>query len=380
MSDIEVDERRGNTSASNAEADLRCPGRHLAQRGIARPPASKDADRGTRIHAALASRNPTGLAADEAATYERCIEQEVKKVKEFFGADCPTNQLRSWPEQRFWVVFREQTSPNGSPPQVAVYEHSAKPDRVYRYGTRALVIEYKTLMGEVPESPRNLQLRDQAVIIRGHFLVDEVGTVVIQPMVQQDPAICLYGKDDLDRSYQELFRRVKASNDPNSPRVPGDAQCKFCLANTSCLEYQRWAGAMVPNMLSVLDVPVKDWTPDQRKIFCDRYDAAQKWLNTCWAAMEEGASRVPDFVPGYAMKAGAERQDIINPQMVFERFLAKGGEAKAFMKAVKVTKTPLKEEVKALTGTTGKRLDGVMAEMLEGATETRHNKASLKAV
>jgi len=365
-----IDERRNCTSASNAEADARCPGRHLKQKGLPRRPSS-DSNTGNRIHEALAKRDPSGLKADEADIYSRCIEIEIKKVKEFFGSEVPSKDLRSWAEERFWIMFQA--------PEMRL-EHSGKVDRVYRYGNRALVMDYKTLPGDVAESPRNMQLRDLAVLVRGHFLVEEVGAVIIQPLVESDPPICLYSTEALNHARDELFPRVLASNNPQSPRVPGEVPCKFCLGTTTCVEYQRWAGAMVPNMLEVLEVPVAEWTPDQRKIFCDRYDVAYRWLTRVWSEMEEGSARQPGFVPGYALLPGNERSEIVNPQLVFERFVGKGGQPADFMQAVKVTKTPLKEKYKALTGLAGKKLDTAMKELLEGATETKQNKPSLRPV
>lgn len=376
-----IDERRGCTSASNAQADLLCPGRHLAQKGIPHE-ESKDAAFGRRIHEALAKRDPAGLTVDEADIYESCASIEGKVVREFYGAAIDPKELRSWPEQRFWIVFQTQL-PAVHPaqkPETRNYEHSGQPDRVYRYGQRLLVIEYKTLAGEVADSPRNLQVRDQAVICQGHFMADEVGAVVIQPLVTHTPEIVLYRKEDLDRAKAELFARVVGSNDPRSVRVPGDVQCKFCLAKKKCLEYQRWAGAMVPNMLSLLDVAVQDWTPDQRAIFCDRFDTAQKWLNQCWEAMEQGAAKDPSFVPGYAMFPGAERKKITNPQALFERFNQAGGTVEQFLSAVEVTQTRLKEQLSALNGLKGKKLDEKYKALIEGLFTINKNKDSLKKV
>lgn len=374
----EIDERRGCTSASNAQADLLCAGRHLAQKGIPRPAENPDTAFGRRIHLALATRKPESLTVEERDIYESIVQIEVKKVKEFFG-DADLSKLRFFPENRMWVAFKEEIpSVNGSPPTVKIYEHSAKPDKVFRLANRLLIPEYKTLAGDVQESPRNLQLRDQAVIARGHFLADEIGVLVIQPLVTHDPEICLYRKPELDRGYGELFYRVKASNDPRSARTPGDVQCKYCLAKTACLEYNRWAGSMVPAMLNLLDVPVSGWTPEQRALFADRFDAAQKWLTNTWEAMEEGARLYPDFVPGYHMVEGAIRESITDPQKVFERFVQLGGTSGAFLKAVSVTKTRLKEQIAGVVQVKGKALDTQLSQLLDGCTASKQNKPSLK--
>lgn len=374
----EIDERRGCTSASNAQADLLCAGRHLAQKGKPRPAEKPETSFGRRIHLALQTRKPEGLTVEERDIYESIVQIEVKKVKEFFGSE-DLSKLRFFPETRIWVMFKEEL-PNlqGGPPAINLYEHSAKPDKVFRLGQRLLIPEYKTLAGDVPESPRNLQLRDQAVLARGHYLADEIGVLVIQPLVTHDPEICLYRKEDLDRAYQELFFRVRASNDPRSARSPGEVQCGHCLARHDCLEYNRWAGAMVPAMLNLLDVPVSAWSPEQRALFADRFDAAQKWLDHTWEALYEGAKVDPNFVPGYHMVDGAKRESITDPQKVFERFVSIGGTSAAFLRAVSITKTALKEQVAGVVQVKGKALDTQMAQLLDGCTASKQNKPSLK--
>lgn len=382
MNTQQIDARRGCTSASNAQSDLLCPGRHRMQLGKVSVETA-DAAFGRRIHSALARRNPEGLTVEEHDIYDSCCQIEARKVKEFYGANVPEKDFRSWPEERYWIAFAFQ-DPGPSPPgqKNRVLEHSAQPDRVYRYGPRLLIFEYKTLAGDVAESPRNLQVRDQAVVCAGHFLADEVGGCVIQPFHSHNPEICLYGKADLERAKAELFARVLASNDPRSVRVPGEVQCKFCLARSDCVEHQRWAGSMVPNMMSLLDVPVSAWTPEQRAMFCDRYSIAKKWLEDSWDAVEAGAAADPKYVPGYAIVPGSYRREINDAQGVFAEYCKKGGTAEQFLAATKVGLTKLKELVSALSNPPirGKKLDETFDEMIRGRCELKQNRASLKKV
>lgn len=344
---------------------------------------SPDAVFGRRVHTALSRRNPEGLSVEEHDVFDSCCQIEAKKVKEFYGFNEVPKELRSWPEERYWITFQFQ-EPTSVPGQHTprTIEHSARPDRVYRFGPRLLIFEYKTLTGDVPESPRNLQTRDEAVVCAGHFLADEVGVCVIQPFHTHNPSICLYGKPDLERARAELFARVVASNDPRSVRVPGETQCKFCLAKPDCLEHQRWAGSMVPNMMNLLEVPVSAWTPEQRAIFCDRYSIAKKWLEDSWEAVQAGAASDPHYVPGYQMVPGVERREITDAQAVFAEFCKRGGNAEQFLAATKVGLSKLKELVSALTlpPLRGKKLDETFNEMIRGHIEFKRNKASLKKV
>jgi len=175
-----------------------------------------------------------------------------------------------------------------------------------------------------------------------------------------------------------MFERVAASNDPQAKRIPGEVQCKFCLAKRKCHEYQQWAGSSVPNMLSLLDVPAAAWTPQQRAIFLDRKGVAQKWLDDCEAAIKQAMAEDPNAVPGYQLKPGAKRETIVNAQGVYERFSVIGGTPEQFMKCVNVKKTQLKEQVSAITGARGKALDKAIGTMTEGCVEVKQNAPSIE--
>lgn len=356
------DERKGCTSASNAEADALCGGRHLAQAGIPET-RSEYAEHGRTVHAALALRDPRNLVAEALETYERCIDVESRKVSEFFGQDAP----KEWSENpddpvssRFWVKFQHEGK---------VYEHSCRPDRFYWMpGGKMLIVEYKTLRGDVAESSRNLQLRDQQVILRGHYIIPgEIGVVVVQPWVNMNPEICVYTAEDSDRARREMFARVVASNDPSSERVAGEIQCKYCRAKKSCLAYTKWAGQMTPPaLLTILDVPMSAWTPEQRARAADAIKPTLDFVDLLKDFFKEGFATDPNFVPGWTLVPGRQREAINDPQKCFERFTQIGGNLDQFMTCISVGKTKLKDAVKGVTGAKGKALDNAITALCDG--------------
>lgn len=368
--------RRGWTSASNAAADEACPGRHLAQRGIPEPAKSSDATSGTRIHQALAdSGDPLfmkSLSLEERETFDTCRQIEKKTVANYFGDT--RDPMRVFRHRRFWVKFQ-----NAADGTIAA-EHSGEADVVWRAGTRLLIADYKTLAGDTPGSPRNLQLRDLAVLARGELMpITEVATVIVQPLVTHSPEICIYSEADLARSEQELFTRVLASNNPESPRLPGEMQCQFCLAKTRCLEYQKWAGAITPpQMLSVLEVPIISWTPEQRAIAANALGPALFLLEQIKTFFKDGLAKDPAFIPGWTLAAGARREAITNPQECFTRFAALGGTLEQFMRTISVGKGKLREALNGVTGAKGLNLDKAMDTLTEGITQVSQNAPSLK--
>jgi len=369
QNDSSPDERRGGSSASDAQADLNCPGRHLAQKPYLRKPAGPEAEYGRLIHAVLADNDnfaTTKLTLEQRETFDRCRDIEKRLCLEVFPDQGSAHPVKVFREIRFWAKVDGK------------FEHSAKPDLVMRSGPRGLICEYKTLPGDVPDAPDNLQLRDQVVLAAGHLLLDEVTVAVIQPWVTMKPVVTVYTKADIKRAEVELFDRVRRSNDPKAPRYAGEVQCEYCRAKQGCLEYHRFAGSMLPSMLSVLDVPVSAWTPQQRAVFCQNRGIAQKWLDENWDAMKEGAAADPAFVDGWELTPGNEVETIVDPASVWNRFAALGGKVNQFMGCVKVGKTKLREAVNSLTGARGKALDAAMVTLTDGLTETTRNAPSLK--
>jgi len=372
----QTDERRGGTSASNAQADSLCPGRHLAQRGL--PETSNgDASYGTRIHAALSTQDPSNLTLEERETYDACLAIEAEQVKKFFGAEFAKDVKtirENGGETRRWVKVPAVA---GGP---IVFEHSCQCDVVHRTVQRALIVEYKTLAGDVPVSSKNLQLRDQQCLVRGSLLIQgDIGVVVVQPFVTRNPDICVYTAEDTMQATLEMFDRIRASNNPKSLRVAGEDQCKYCRAKFHCLEYQQWASAMVP-ALARLEVPAAQWTAEQRSIFLSRAPIAEKWLEETKAAIKAGLLQDPNFAPGFTLKAGNTIETVKDPQECFNRFLGLGGKPEQFMQAVKVGKTALKEAVHVATDKKGKALDKVIEDMLQGITERKQNSPSIVKV
>jgi hypothetical protein len=370
------DPRKGWTSASNATADQLCPGRHLASKNIPEPPRSADADAGTRIHDAIAKGSAEGLSLEEAEMFDACREIESKKATELFGADLP--KAKVWRHERYWVRYMV----NG-----VELQHSGEADCVYRYGPKALVIDYKTGQGQVAESPSNQQLRDIATMAWGHFVtLDGLAVVIVQPLVTHQPEVCLYEQDAIERAAAEMIARVVASNDPKSPRVAGDVQCKWCKAKSRCVEYQKFSGGMVPTVVEpvvqegLFTVAMANWSPEQRAIAASIIGPAGARLEEIKQFLKDGLAKDPAFIPGWALSPGAKKETIIDPQACFDRFSAIGGKLEDFMKTVSVGKSRLREAVNVVTGAKGRALDSAIKTLTEGLVEQKQNSPSLERV
>lgn len=374
-----TDIRKGWTSASNAAADSFCAGRHIAQRGIPEK-QSDDAEGGRAIHEALHDSDDSKLTVAQKDIYQSCKAIEAKLVAAVFGEKVAPVAFR---EQRYWCKFDV-----GTAGKTVALEHSGQADVVYRAGVRALVIDYKTLQGDVEDSPKNLQLRDLACLVKGNLIVvTEVATAIIQPLVTHDPEVCMYTEPDLKRSEQEMFNRIAASNMLEAKRVAGETQCKFCLAKKGCPEYSRWSGAMIPT--GTLEPVVKDlifrtamqsWTPSQRAMVAGLLSPASKALDEIKEFLKDGLAKDANFIPGWSLTPGNKREVINDPQACFDRFAAIGGKLESFMGSVSISKTKLKEAINGVTGSVGRKLDEEVGKLIEGIIDVSHNSSSLKKV
>lgn len=371
------DPRKGQTSASNAAADMACPGRFLAQRGLA-DVKGEWAESGTAVHRALATGDTSKLSLAENETYEACRAIASRLVADYFGAKV-TPAL--FVETRFWTRFKVSDGE-----KIVELGHSGQVDVVFRAGTKALVLDYKSLNQEAPESPKNLQLRDLAVLVQGNLLpISEIAVAIVQPLVTHSPEICLYSTEDVVRAEAEMLARIVRSNDPKSPRVAGTLQCTYCLAKTNCAAYSAWAGAMIPlqNEAEALVVQtafqtaMAEWSPPQRAQVANVLAPAAKALEQMKEFLKDGLAQDPEFVPGWQLRDGNKIETITNPQECFQRFMAAGGTDHQFMQAVKVGKTRLKEKLAEVTGKKGRALDDVLRQMLDGITEANQNAPSL---
>lgn len=361
---ITTDEREGCTSASSAEADSLCAGRHLAQRGIPEGVKSADATTGTRIHAALEGSIPvSSLEVDEIETAEKCQIIEATLEDSIFGVVKP-NVIR---EQRLWATVG-----------TGKYRHSGKADVIYTAGSVALVLDYKTGRNEATESARNLQLRDLAVLVASNFGFRTVHVAIIQPWATMNPEVCTYEVDDLITAQDSMADRVVLSNDKFAKRTPGNVQCQYCRAKATCAEFLAASLPTIPpSEPDNVSAGVRALTSERLGKFLALVRMAEE------TATEEVRRRLDagESVDGWTIKPGRETEKITNAQTVFNRALAAGITQGAFVaECITVGKTALKTALKTATGAKGKALDAKMDELLAGATETKTSSPILTKV
>lgn len=358
-----TDERGGLPSASSLTRMANCLGSYQAEKHAPQADTSSpEAETGNRIHAALAGDILTStLTSEELETFEACEKLAVTLALETYGGLDHSDQLCI--EDRFWL--------HNDAGERAI---SGKPDLVAVYGTRALLVDYKTGRNPVEHARENMQLRALTAILDHNLKLTEVTVAIVQPWAPNpDNRVtkCVYSAADIQEAKAELREILEQIASPNAPRTPGD-HCTYCKAKQVCPEGREWA--VTPPVLNAPvaitpDALAATLTNDTLAKFLERAQVAVKIIEAC---KDEAKRRIEagDTLPGWKLKPGVTRETITDPQKVFDRFCDAGGTTDGFMSAVSITKGKLKDALKAATGAKGKALDSQLDALL--AEAVRH--------
>lgn len=371
-----TDPLRGEwTSASNALADRLCRGRHQAQRDLPDLPSTDEREAGAVIHALWTGHDPARKpTAEETEQAERLREQEQSLVEEFFGT---RQDLVRLVERRLWHEFPA----GGVDPELRILKTSGQFDvaLIRPESHRALILDGKSGWLPVTPNPSNLQLRRLAVLLWRQLDCEEIGVGILKPFARPAP-LCVYSVPDLERSLRELEEDVRQSHDPQASRTAGEEQCRYCRARESCPTRLTWLSAGLPSSWPTLPmVSARDWTPAQRVLFLEREKDARDWLEARKAEIKAVLSESPEAVPGYGLRPGRPVETITDAAEVSKRFCDSwGGTLNAFLKCVKVSKTALKDAVRAIGGHKGKALEADLDALLAGCVETKTSSAIIE--
>lgn len=358
------DPRENLPSASSVERYSLCPGswnlcRSLPKEDETRRDPNDDAASGTRIHAELAGQIGVSLTEDERATADKCISLWWELLtKHEFKPSMTTTERRLWLHDDALNKIL-----------------SGQPDIVVANGRRAVIVDWKTGRNESTEAAGNQQLRTLAVLVAEHYDVDQVIVAIIQPHVSPQVTTAFYNADDLARARIELLELIEAIQKPDAPRRAGEKQCRYCRGRAICPEAQE-----VVNSVALLpDAELRILTPERTAQLLDACARAEDVIEAIRAHAKDTLA-AGGTIPGWTMKPGAVRDTITNPQLVFGRFIERGGTVEQFMPAVTVKKGELKSQLKAVTGEKGKTLDASLESMLTDATETKQAAPALARV
>lgn len=358
-------------SASSIERLSLCPGSHAIS--LQAPHTETEYSiSGTRIHDLL-SRNgvnpPDDFTDEEFETYNAATVYAAKFAEEFnFN---PSDFIS---EQRLFL-FDDKGNPIAS----------AKFDRMYVDLPRIALIEWKSGRSEVEAPSSNLQLRTQMVIAAKHMGATHGIGKIIAPWQKSTPPV-QYGPEDLKHAEAEIQGIVHDAMEPDAKRFAGPEQCKFCRAKSICQEAHAYAvtlpksmtvgtetGTVKPKQAAALmqSVPLKDMVSVWKKStsIVNILKAVDAHLSTL---SDEDLSSV-----GFKRMAGNVIQPISDPFTVWQRLSDMGVPRELFMKSLELSKKPVEDMIRAVTGLKGNGLKAKMSEVLSGCTSEKQNKPSI---
>lgn len=350
-----IDERLGLPSASEYPRIRNCPGYLNLKRDIGAqvqedPPEWTKS--GQRIAAAFEGTVKfDALSDDEQKSFQILAGGRRAILGSTFGDDLSWNSLI---ESRLWLLVDGQKVFSGKLDFAAITE------------TQFTIVDDKSGHLEVEKAHSNLQLRALAVLLREQVANMESGFVAInQPWFRPPYSLAFYGPKDLDRAKDELLASLAVARNPNAARRPG-AWCKYC----PCAKAGRCAEARGQAIEIGRQNPTAIGTNEDLGQFLVHAHPSEDVIR---AVRDEVKRRLIDGqqVPGWRLKAGDVRTFISDPETVFDRAYQLGISRPAFMTAVQIDKTRLKELIKTATKRRGSDLDRALAELLKGCVDER---------
>src|SRR5215469_1988112 len=229
-------ERLDLHSASEAYPLEQCKGRAnliraLREAGKLKERAtSPEAKSGTITHAAWAG-TWSGIlspAQEETVVALRRLERLV--VTDWAGRDEYTLLGR---EVRLWLH-----GPDFEPLSSGKYDVA--------YGTirtkRILIMDAKTLYGEIKPASQNAQLRELVGLARFNYPKCEEFTVaILAPNLAPRTTLATYDSFEAELALRRLRMALADAADADAPRTPG-TWCQYCPANPECLEAREQVG------------------------------------------------------------------------------------------------------------------------------------------
>jgi hypothetical protein len=219
------DEREGLPSASGFDAEFRCPGKRALCKQLPKEEDTAVAERGRRIHDALAAGDFSPLTDSEERTASRIAYAESEIVHEY-GFEGALIEF----EQRVWDVDDELN-----------HTWSARIDR-YDWQPkerRLLVIDDKTGWTTPPPIEINWQVRSEGALMAEVLDAREVIVALIHPHHAESLwEAKVYDRNQSDGLLYVVRRMVQQIKLPDQRRIPGGIQCQWCQAKRVCPEYK----------------------------------------------------------------------------------------------------------------------------------------------
>lgn len=364
-----MDEREQLPSASGFPRYAGCPGSWRMEKGRERKP-SQWSERGDRIHAYLANddEGAKGINAEEIEVAQALQDRRDEILRELqFGV----HGMSTYVEQRLWYHGVEgEKLFSGKADYIAI--DAQKP--------WALVCDWKTGFGDVPEADHNFQVMALAVLVRAHYEVEQVVVGIVTPEAY---SLCAYDRSALYHAARKAVEIIAEISMPDAPLQPSPDACQYCSAASVCPALHDKAkqlatiGGTADTAEGVAEI-VKEMPAET---LADALERLVPFAKRATEAIEAEAKRrlkAGEIVPGWTLKDG-KRESIVDVTTVYERCKAKGVPPVKFSAACKLPKKAVETMLRDVTRLKGKPLEYCLGEVLSGCTEMKETEPRLVA-
>ena len=295
-----VDERKGKPSASDAEANELCPGRHKMSLGM-RDQSTAQSLTGDKIHKWLHDSSSVELEDYDVVIAKKCLQQR-EALMDLMWDDWRTNPPRIIQEERLW--YRED-------------KYSGVPDFVAIRDGICLIADYKTGPIKVANAADNRQLMWLAVLANYKYRFSEVTVSIIQPTCGP-PTSHTYDKKSLLRARNKINSTLRKMNDGNAFLRAGEKQCKYCKAKELCpaLQAKSHAIARVKDVETLTHVQLSE--------AMSVVPAVRAMCNAIEDKVRETLKSDPQSIPTHELVDGRTTRRVTEPQMALERLKEEG--------------------------------------------------------
>jgi Protein of unknown function (DUF2800) len=366
MTDLE---RLDLSSASGAYRRRRCTGsenliRELRTRGLLKAIApTQDALSGTAVHAAW-----SGAQTQLNPSQEKTL-IELKRLEAMVLADWSGGQpfILLGREERLWL--RQGIEPIHSGQYDVCYVSTD-----YR---RALILDAKTLYGELQPAEHNDQLRELVALFRFNYPALEHYTVaILAPNQAERISSATYDQLEAELALRLLRLSLFESADPGAPRTPGD-HCTHCPARLQCEEARQLIGH--PYSLKAR-IDAGDFVlplGEKGARLLEEIKAAKGVLADLEEAYKAELKTDPDCLPGWQLSNGRKLRWIPEVEKALQAWSAHRYAMSDFLACTDLVLHRLEEKLTLSTGKVGKGLANHFNDIFGPLVVTRMSQPSI---
>jgi hypothetical protein len=351
--------------ASGLRRALRCRASVTAEHGLPEKESGPEAARGTRIHAALADEMRHRLAGGEQRSdfADHLNDDEAECARALMA--------KGWG----WLMDGQDSLPK----QYSVEESlqsgiiTGHPDAVAAWPDLVRILDWKT--GWHPPDAEDCEQLDGYVwLVDRAILCRPYECAIVSPLGVTTKA---YSVDDV----AELEDMVATLDDDDFPPCdfspgPWCQHCRACgtsrCAATGGQQAEASAAALAIRPETALALPPAE---------VGRLLVLAKGIEHAVKALEDRARELHaegQEIPGVTFGKPRRIEKITDPGKVYSRVVEIGVSPALFVALVDVPKGRLTEAIKAATGLRGQALDAAVSAVLEGASETKESKETMK--